>query len=38
LLEKDPGPGGQKLPTDTEKNKEFSCFEVLDHWMFSFEG
>jgi hypothetical protein len=25
------------LPTIIEKNKENSCFEVLD-WMFSFKG
>jgi hypothetical protein len=26
----DPDPGGQKLPTNIEKSKEFSCFEGLD--------
>jgi hypothetical protein len=26
----DPDPGEQKLPTNIEKSKEFSCFEVLD--------
>jgi hypothetical protein len=25
-----PDPGGQKRTTDKEKNKEFSCIEVLD--------
>jgi hypothetical protein len=31
LLDSDPDPGGQKnLPTNIEKSKEFSCFEVLD--------
>jgi hypothetical protein len=25
-----PDPGGQKVPQKNEKNKEFSCFEVLD--------
>jgi hypothetical protein len=26
----DPDPGGQKLPTNKEKSKVFSRFEVLD--------
>jgi hypothetical protein len=26
----DPDQGGQKLPTNIKKSKEFSCFEVLD--------
>ncbi len=26
----DPDTGGQKLPTNIERNKEYSCFEVLD--------
>jgi hypothetical protein len=32
LLDPNPDldPGGQKLPINIEKNKEFSCFEVLD--------
>jgi len=25
-----PDPGGQKIHTNIEKSKEFSCFEVLD--------
>ncbi len=35
LLDPDPDPGGQKLPTNTEKIKNFY---VLKCWMFSFEG
>jgi hypothetical protein len=30
MLNADPDPGGQKWPTNIEKSKEFSCFEVLD--------
>jgi hypothetical protein len=30
LLDPYPDPGRQKLPTNIEKSKEFSCFEVLD--------
>jgi hypothetical protein len=30
LLDPDPDPGGQKLPTHIEKSKEFSRSEVLD--------
>jgi hypothetical protein len=30
LLDPDPDPGGQNLPTSIEISEEFSCFEVLD--------
>jgi hypothetical protein len=30
LLDPDPDPGGQKLPTKIEKRKEISCFEMYD--------
>jgi hypothetical protein len=30
LLDLDLDLGGQKLPTNIEKSKEFSCFDLLD--------
>ncbi len=30
ILNVDPDPGEQKWPTNIEKSKEFSCFEVLE--------
>jgi hypothetical protein len=35
ILDPDPDPGGQKLPTKIEKVKNF---HVLKSWMFSFKG
>jgi hypothetical protein len=29
LMDPDPDPGEQQLPTEIENSKEFSCFEVL---------
>jgi hypothetical protein len=33
-----PDPGGQRWPTNIEKSKEFSCFEVLDVLLLRAEG
>jgi hypothetical protein len=35
LLDSDPDPGGQKLPTNIEKSKKI---HVLKYWMFFFEA
>jgi hypothetical protein len=38
MLNADPSPGRQKWPTNIEKSKEFSCFEVLDVLFLRAEG